>query len=156
MILIHDLGTSGVKACLFDDEGKLLAKEYRRYSTYYPEPGKAVQRPDEWWNAVCDTTRILLKKTGVSSEEISCISWSAQMQAVIPVDKRGNVLLNDVMIYVDSRAQEESNYIINKLGGLRNFYEITACGQSVTNYPVAKILWLKRQKETTLYVVKIL
>ena len=35
LILAHDLGTSGDKACLFDTEGNFLAEAYHTYPTYY-------------------------------------------------------------------------------------------------------------------------
>jgi len=60
-ILVHDSGTTGNKACLFDDKGELRAMTYFPYETYYPQPGYAEQYPDDWWKAVCSSTREILK-----------------------------------------------------------------------------------------------
>ena len=45
VILAHDLGTSGNKASLYDDKGKLLATTYFPYQTYYPNPDWVEQGP---------------------------------------------------------------------------------------------------------------
>src|SRR5678815_3615991 len=56
-LLAHDLGTTGDKATLFDAEGRLLASAFAPYPTRYPRPGWAEHDPEDWWNAVCATSR---------------------------------------------------------------------------------------------------
>lgn len=143
-ILVHDLGTTGDKACLFNKNGELLAKEYQRYETYYPSPNQVEQRPEEWWQAVCKTTHNVVAEAKASPAEVACITWSGQMMGCIPVDKNGKLLQERVMIWADSRATEEAKYILERLGGWRAFYDITAAGQSVTRYSIAKMLWIKK------------
>ena len=40
-ILAHDLGTSGNKATLFSDEGKMITSEVFRYDCHYFKIGRA-------------------------------------------------------------------------------------------------------------------
>lgn len=143
-ILVHDLGTTGNKACLFNEQGELLAKQYQRYKTYYPRPNWVEQIPEKWWQAVCKTTHAVLAEAKVSPDEVGCVTWSGQMMGCIPVDKDGNLLQERVMIWADSRATEEAEHILDRIGGWRVFYDITAAGQSVTRYSVAKILWINK------------
>lgn len=142
-ILVHDLGTTGDKACIFNEKGELLSKKYQRYETYYPNPNQVEQRPEEWWQAVCKTTQEVLAEAKASPAEVACITWSGQMMGCIPVDKSGKLLQEQVMIWADSRATEEAKYILDRLGGWREFYNITAAGQALTNYSLAKMLWIK-------------
>jgi xylulokinase len=146
-ILVHDLGTTGNKACLFNEQGELLAKQYQRYETYYPRPNWVEQRPEDWWQAVCKTTHAVLTEARVSPNEVGCVTWSGQMMGCIPIDQDGNLLQEQVMIWADSRATEEADTILDHLGGWEAFYDITAAGQSVTRYSVAKILWLKKHSQ---------
>ena len=60
LLLAHDLGTSGNKATLFDLEGNLLASKTVPYHTYYFNVTWAEQDPNDWWDAVCKSTRALL------------------------------------------------------------------------------------------------
>jgi xylulokinase len=61
-ILAHDLGTSGNKATLFSLEGELGASVLYEYPVYYPNPGWVEQKPDDFWQAVCLSTKQLLEK----------------------------------------------------------------------------------------------
>ena len=88
-VLSYDIGTTGVKTCLFEveDEIKLIAAEMEGYSlTVYPDGG-AEQDPDEWWSAICNTTKRLMNSTSVSTSEIAGISFCSQMQGLVLVDK---------------------------------------------------------------------
>ena len=60
-IISFDLGTGGNKAYLYDLEGNCLASAFVPYSTHYPQVGWHEQRPEDWWNAVVESTRTLLQ-----------------------------------------------------------------------------------------------
>lgn len=44
-ILAHDLGTTGNKATLYNDEGRLVGSKFVAYKTDFPEVGWAEQNP---------------------------------------------------------------------------------------------------------------
>ncbi len=52
MIVAHDLGTTGDKASLHDDEGRLVAAVTVHYDTRFDRGGVAEQDPEAWWAAV--------------------------------------------------------------------------------------------------------
>ncbi|MEO0731281.1 MAG: FGGY family carbohydrate kinase [Bacteroidota bacterium] len=58
-----DLGTTAVKACAFATDGTLLGMEEREYPLLHPEPGAAVQNPDELLRAAEDALATLLRET---------------------------------------------------------------------------------------------
>ncbi|MCE2472597.1 MAG: xylulokinase, partial [Anaerolineae bacterium] len=64
-VIAHDLGTTGNKAALYDREGTLVGAALHAYDTEYAHTGWAEQNPDDWWDAVCLSTRRLLSETGV-------------------------------------------------------------------------------------------
>ncbi len=103
-----DVGTTGVKTCLFeiDREVRLLAGEYAGYDLWVLPDGGAEQDADQWWDAMCRTTRRLLKRTGVKPEEIGGLSFCSQMQGMVLVDRDGNALRRP-MSYMDQRASAE-------------------------------------------------
>jgi xylulokinase len=59
-ILAHDLGTTGNKASLFDSQGKVKASAFYGYRTEYPHPNWVEQNPEDWWQAICISTRQLI------------------------------------------------------------------------------------------------
>ena len=56
--LAYDIGTTGVKTCLFEigDQIRLLADANEGYELYILPDGGAEQDPNEWWEAMRNTT----------------------------------------------------------------------------------------------------
>jgi xylulokinase len=142
VIFAHDLGTTGNKASLYDRDGKLIKSCYRAYETRYPKPGWVEQRPDDWWQALVDSTQEVLTASGVDPAQILGLSFSGQMMAGIPVDRDGKVLQESTMIWADHRSGSQGAAIEEKVGWER-FYQTTGAGMAIPLYPIAKILWLK-------------
>lgn len=142
LILAHDLGTSGNKACLFDIDGKYIGSCYKTYETYFDKVGYAEQNPDDWWKAVKESTLEVIKTTGVDPKDIKAMSFSAHSLGCVPVDKDGKLTRSRAMIWMDGRAVKESEYILSKYGERRH-YETTGNSFAVSLYPVSKIRWLK-------------
>ncbi|PNQ04313.1 sugar kinase, partial [Mesotoga sp. SC_NapDC3] len=111
-IMAHDLGTTGDKATLFSETGNLVASSFFGYETFYPGPGMVEQDPEAWWTSFCRATSDLVGKSGISAEDLSAVSISGQMMAVVPVDKSGG-LLRRAMIWADSRSSEQVKALLS-------------------------------------------
>jgi xylulokinase len=107
-VLAYDIGTTGVKTCLFgiDDRIHLISGKSAGYGLYILPDGGAEQDGDEWWDAMCRTTRELLADTGLPAAQISGISFCSQMQGCVLVDREG-VPVHRPMSYMDQRGREE-------------------------------------------------
>ena len=143
LILAHDFGTSGDKACLFDAEGKFLAEATCDYPIYYPNPGWAEQKPEDWWTAVKAASQVVMQKAKAQPKDVKAVSFSAQGMAVIPVDQNGSLLTERSMIWMDTRSGKEGERILKEFGERRH-YERTGNGFDIAMYPAAKILWIKK------------
>lgn len=104
-VIAYDFGTTGVKTCLFSigEKVKMVTSEYGEYGLYNLDNGGAEQDTEEWWDAMCTTTRRLFKKIDIKPEEISGITFCSQMQGIVLVDDKGNALRRP-MSYMDQRA----------------------------------------------------
>lgn len=89
-IIIYDFGTSSVKTCLFeiDSEIRLVASSAAGYGLYTSDDGGAEQNTEEWWTALCSTTRNLFKKSDVKPVEIEGMAFCSQMQGSVLVDEK--------------------------------------------------------------------
>ena len=107
-VIAYDIGTTGVKTCLFElgEALQLLSGEYEGYGLYILPDGGAEQDADEWWEAMRKSTRRLIEKTGVDPKKIEGISFCSQMQGFVAVDDKGNALRRP-MSYMDQRAGRE-------------------------------------------------
>lgn len=140
-ILAHDLGTSGNKATLFDESGKLVASRTAAYPTDYKSGNRAEQNPHDWWKAIVETTQALLQL--VSPNDIAGIALSGQMMGCLCVDKNGRPL-RPHMLYCDQRSQQEEAFLMENIDPL-HFYEITGHRISAS-YSIEKLMWIKKNE----------
>jgi xylulokinase len=139
-ILAHDLGTTGNKATLFSLEGKLGASVLYEYPVSYPNPGWVEQKPSDFWQAVCTSTKQLLEKAGVSGKDVAAVCFSGQMMGCLLVDKEAEPL-RPIIIWADTRAGKQAEKMEAKLG-MDYVYQKTGHRISAS-YSAAKLLWVK-------------
>lgn len=144
-IIAHDLGTSGNKATLFSEEGSLIASKTVSYPTNFMEGNRAEQDPNDWWKAVAETTRALLKEIDPSA--VAGIALSGQMMGCLCVDKMG-IPLRPHMLYCDQRAVKEEALLASKID-IDRFYTITGHRISAS-YSIEKLMWV-RDNEPALF-----
>lgn len=142
-ILAHDLGTSGNKATLFSEDGQLIGSKVTSYETHYFNDTWVEQDANQWWQAVCTSTKQLLQTSNIAPENIGAVSFSGQMMGCLCVDKKG-VPLRPSIIWADQRAQKQSfeleNYISQK-----DFYHIVG-HRNTASYGIQKLMWIKENE----------
>jgi xylulokinase len=72
--------------------------------------GGAEQNPQDWWAAFLATSRKLLARGLVPTEDIVAVCCSTQGEGTVPVDKDGNALMNCVL-WMDMRGAEHLKQI---------------------------------------------
>src|SRR6056297_1893458 len=142
-IMVHDMGTTGNKAIIVDEELNMVASECIEFQTYYPHLNWSTQKISEVYKTVVDSTRMVLAKSKVDPRDIAVISFSNQMMTMIPVDRHGEVLMDEVGIWCDMRQKEQAERLMNKLGGNDEYYRITGVGWQPELAPICKVMWYK-------------
>lgn len=112
-VITYDIGTTGIKTCLIEieDTMRILASATAGYNLYVDDEtgvkGGAEQDADEWWAAMCSTTRTVFDKMpAIKKEQVEGISFCSAMQGLVLVDKEGKCIRRP-MTYMDQRAREE-------------------------------------------------
>jgi xylulokinase len=96
-----DAGTSGLKAALIGDDGRLLAAADERYSISTAAPGRVEADPREWIAAAeRATSRVLSAVPGVS---VPAVGVSGQMHGVVLCDESGRPVA-PAILWPDRRA----------------------------------------------------
>jgi xylulokinase len=144
-IISFDLGTGGNKASLYDAEGNCLASAFVPYNTEYPQVGWHEQRPADWWNAVVESTRQLMKSSGVDKNDIVCLGISGHSLGAVPVDKDGNLLREATPIWSDIRAEEEVKEFFSKVDP-DAWYLTTGNGFPAACYTIFKVMWYRNHE----------
>ncbi len=135
-LLAHDVGTSGDKATLFTTDGALRASAVEPYPCRYSHGTWAEQDPEDWYAAVCRSTRKLL--ADIDPADVAGVSFSGHMMGAVFLG-RGGELLRSAIIWADQRATEQQRLLSERVGDAR-FYEITGSRNNPTS-SVCKLLW---------------
>ena len=141
----YDLGTGGVKASLYNQELSTLAKVFIEYPTYYPAPNRHEQRPEDWWEGVCKSTRELLSEAGVPASGVGCVALSGHSLVCVPVGHGGEVLLSQVPIWSDTRSTQQADRFFQTIDE-EQWYMKTGNGFPPACYSIFKLMWLKEQE----------
>jgi glycerol kinase len=99
-ILAIDQGTSGTKALIFDEEGKLCAKASETLKTNYLANGFVEQDPEEIFQNVLSSTGQCIEsfeKNGVNVNDIATCGISNQRETFVVWNKEGRPLYNAVV-----------------------------------------------------------
>lgn len=154
-LIAYDIGTTGVKTCLFEVDStiRLLGYAGENYPLYILENGGAEQDGDDWWQAMCHTTREVLNAAGIAPQQIAGISFCSQMQGLVLVDDTG-VPIRRPMSYMDQRATEEIKKGIAhgfQIAGANVFkllksLAITGAVSGSVKDPVWKYKWVERHE----------
>ena len=142
-VLGIDLGTSGTKTVLFDQEGRGMAASTVEYPMQQPRNGWAEQDPADWWRAAVATIRAVLEKSGVDAQDVVSLGISGQMHGLVMLDEAGQVLRPSI-IWCDQRTQQECDEITARVG-YDNLIRITA-NPALTGFTLSKLLWVRKHQ----------
>ncbi len=138
-----DVGTSGTKTVLFDEQGNAIADATEEYSLHTPHPGWTEQDPEDWWNASVNTLKQVLTESGVDAGEIKGIGLSGQMHGSVFLDKNKQVV-RPAILWNDSRTAEACDEITKTIGEKR-LLEL-ASNPALTGFTAPKAVWLKNRE----------
>lgn len=138
-----DVGTSGTKSVLFDEDLNIIASESESYPLSQPRLGWAEQDPRDWARAAKNTIRGLLEKSASAREDIVAIGLTGQMHGLVMLDEKDEVI-RPAIIWADQRTEKECEEL-TELVGRDRLLEITA-NPAITGFTASKILWVRNNE----------
>jgi xylulokinase len=138
-----DIGTSGVKAILVDERGRVHASSTAALDLSTPRPGWAEQHPDDWWAATLKATRAALRKARAKPAKVACVGLSGQMHSSVFLDAKGKVI-RPALLWCDGRTTPQCRAVTAKVGeeNLRAW----ACNPALEGFTLPKVLWLREHE----------
>ena len=141
-----DIGSSSIKAALVEIEsGKSLGvvqEPKEEMGMFAQKNGWAEQKPNDWWQHICNAITQLKKQHNVSRTQIKGIGISYQMHGLVLVDKKGNPLRKSI-IWCDSRAVETGNKAFAEIGEEKCASQLL---NSPANFTASKLKWVKENE----------
>ena len=135
-----DVGTTGVKAAVFDTQGNMLGYSFHEYDVICEKPGLAEQDAELVWKL---TKEAMSAAAAQSGGDLAAISLSTQGDAVIPMDRQRRAL-GRAQLGMDYRGTAETAEISAALGD-RHIFDITGIRPHPMNF-IIKVMWLLRNE----------
>jgi xylulokinase len=138
-----DVGTSGVKAVLIDERGRLKGDHTEPLTLHTPQPGWAEQRPEDWWKASQKAISRAIRNAKAKPSQIACVGFSGQMHSSVFLDAKGKVI-RPALLWCDGRTTEECREVTERVGEkqLREW----ACNPVLEGFTLPKVLWLRKHE----------
>jgi xylulokinase len=140
MYLGIDLGTSGIKALLIDDNQRVTASASAGLTVSRPHSGWSEQNPAHWIDALETVLGVLKSTFPAKLAAVRGIGLSGQQHGATLLDAEGRVL-RPCILWNDTRSHEEAA----KLDADPRFRELT--GNIVfPGFTAPKLLWVKKNE----------
>ena len=140
MIIAHDLGTTGNKASLHHDDGRVVAAVTVSYPTHFATGGIAEQDPARWWYAVATATRSLLHRAEIDPATVNGLVVSGQMMGAVLLDGNGEPV-RPAIIWADTRSSAQQRQLSATLGA-EHAYQLLGHRLNPT-YSIEKVMWVR-------------
>lgn len=146
-VLGLDISTTGAKAVLVDQAGRLCASVTSEYPLATPRPLWSEQNPAHWWEGTVASVRGALAQSGVAARDICGIGLTGQMHGLVMLGAQGEVL-RPAILWNDQRTGPQCETIRERIG-LEALIAETG-NRALPAFTAAKILWV-REHEPEVY-----
>ena len=133
-----DIGSTGCKCTVFDEQGKYLGNAYRDYPVR-----RAVSSHEIDVSAIMDGVYAVLQEMAGQYPDIAGIGVTSFGESFVMTDESGTPM-NQAMIYTDPRGKEEWEELIEKFGG-RTIAAMTGL-RPHEMYSISKLMWMKKHR----------
>lgn len=138
-VLSIDLGTSGPKISVVDEQGNILASRSGNFNTIYVQDGKGVEQDaNQWWKLILQLSKEVIDESG-TAQRIVAIGNCAQYFSSVAVDEQGNPTHNAIL-WEDLRA---AKYMSEKLGGFPEIegYNVFKLLRWISSVGIPPVVW---------------
>lgn len=104
-VMVLDVGTSGVKAFVFDGEGTIRAKAYKILKKFRPKPNLVEQDPRELIEVSKKVLKKVLKDSGLKPRQIKGLGITNQREAAVVWDRKTGKPVYPVIGWEDKRTR---------------------------------------------------
>ena len=135
-LLAVDVGTSSLKAVLYDCQGNVRGSATQRYSYISKRPGWVEGDPEAWWDAFKEAVGDL-REWGFALEDLEAVAFTGQMHSAVLLDANHQVI-PPTILWLDRRAAREVEELKARLG--LPPYQLNS------TFTLPKLLWLYRNR----------
>ena len=143
VLLVFDIGSSGLKASLMDEELNILRNVTTTYPTRRRAGGIVEQDAADWWMSAVRAMLMLRELVPEYVKRVDAIGICGHMWGCLPMDRDGQTLQR-AMIYSDTRARDYAVRLQERLGS-DYFYRETG-NMLIAENTLCKSVWLRHEQ----------
>ena len=113
-ILALDLGTTNVRAVLFDETMQPISDAETELNIFYPQSGWVEQDPREMFTKQIEVARSVIKSSGISEASILGIGITNQRETTILWNRKTGKPISNAIVWQDRRTTGTCKEIANK------------------------------------------
>ena len=138
-----DLGSSYLKAGLFDRSGSLRGLGRVAMQPTDPAAGACEMAPEDFWQRLQEAFAGALGQAGAMPADVACVSYATQANSFLLLDRSGRPL-TPLVLWQDRRGSSATD-VVDALARLDGFAATSGLGVPMTaEFAVAKLAWLRR------------
>jgi xylulokinase len=137
LLLGLDVGTTSVKAVVYQTDGIAVAASSLSTPTHVPRPGWAFYRPDELWETVVAAIRGALADVP-NPEQIASVAVASVGESGVLLDATG-AATTDSIAWFDSRTRPQAKWLAERIGKDALFARSGLSLQPI--FSLNKLLW---------------
>lgn len=143
LLLGIDVGSTNVKAAVFDRSGRQIGLGSAPMLTHVPRPGRAYYLPEEIWSQVVRAVRSALEQLSPGQRSaIAGVSVASIGESGVPLDRHGEPV-HEVIAWFDTRTTPQVDWLDRTFGRDRLFATTGLSLQPI--WSLCKLLWLKEE-----------
>lgn len=136
-----DLGSTNVKAALYDSQLQLIDRQSRPVK-YIRKNGFIEFDTAEYCSILMELLSAMLEKNKI--KQVVQIAFTGQAESLVVLDDAGNPLMNAIS-WMDERSTEECD-VLSALFSKEECEKVTGQQAVLPTWPATKILWLKNKR----------
>lgn len=137
-----DVGSTNIKALIYDSRGGIHAHASCKTPTHFPRPGWAYYDPEEMWQTTASTLRAAVGQVDRPQQIVSVAVASIGETGVL-LDAAGAPLYEAIAWY-DARSQPQAEELAGRLGADRVYRTTGIAPQSI--FSLSKLLWIQQNE----------
>lgn len=141
MFIGIDVGTSGIKAVLVDENQKVLAAHTEKLTVSRPHESWSEQDPEDWWKATIKAIDKLKESHPREIGAVKGIGFSGQQHGAVLLGEKGEVL-RPCILWNDTRAGTECSLFERRFPQSR---QITG-NIAMPGFTAPKLIWVARHE----------
>lgn len=138
-----DLGTTTVRAVLFDGAGETLAEACSEPPVYYVPPDGAEIDAEERWARAAAAIGACLARAGDAAGGVAAVGLSGLLHALVPVDAQGRALAR-AMLWMDQRCHPQAERMTREHG--ETIRRLFGHAEVSTTWSAPKLAWLVERR----------